>query len=92
MWGVQHNVTLYNLTNDYSTAKAMVLMKEIRILYVAQATCSVYCYIRMLLEYLDKDEFENILFALKIFMRGIIRVWLIPLGRLRWSGQSVRMI
>lgn len=34
---------------------------RIRILHVAQAAGGVDCYIRMLLKYLDKDKFENIL-------------------------------
>ena len=34
---------------------------KIRILHVAQAAGGVDCYIRMLLKYLDKDKFENIL-------------------------------
>lgn len=36
-------------------------MSKIRILHVAQAAGGVDRYIRMLLKYLDKDEFENIL-------------------------------
>ena len=35
--------------------------KKIRILHVAQAAGGVDRYIRMLLKYLDKDKFENIL-------------------------------
>ena len=34
---------------------------KIRILHVAQAAGGVDRYIRMLLKYLDKDRFENIL-------------------------------
>ena len=34
---------------------------KIRILHVAQAAGGVDCYIRMLLKYLDKEKFENIL-------------------------------
>lgn len=36
-------------------------MKKIRILHIAQAAGGVDRYIRMLLKYLDKDKFENIL-------------------------------
>lgn len=36
-------------------------MKKIRILHVAQAAGGVDCYIRILLKYLDKEKFENIL-------------------------------
>ena len=36
-------------------------MKKMRILHVAQAAGGVDCYIRMLLKYLDKEKFENIL-------------------------------
>ena len=36
-------------------------MKRIRILHVAQAAGGVDRYIRMLLKYLDKDKFENVL-------------------------------
>lgn len=36
-------------------------MEKIRILHVAQAAGGVDCYIRMLLKYLDKEKFENIL-------------------------------
>lgn len=36
-------------------------MKKIRILHVAQAAGGVDRYIRMLLKYLDKEKFENIL-------------------------------
>lgn len=36
-------------------------MKKIRILHVAQAAGGVDRYIRMLLKYLDKDKFENVL-------------------------------
>lgn len=36
-------------------------MKKIRILHVAQAAGDVERYIRMLLKYLDKDKFENVL-------------------------------
>ena len=35
--------------------------KKIRILHVAQAAGGVDRYIRMLLKYLDKEKFENIL-------------------------------
>lgn len=37
------------------------MMKKIRILHVAQAAGGVDRYIRMLLKYLDKDKFENVL-------------------------------
>lgn len=37
------------------------MMKKIRILNVAQAAGGVDRYIRMLLKYLDKDKFENVL-------------------------------
>lgn len=37
------------------------MMKRIRILHVAQAAGGVDRYIRMLLKYLDKDKFENVL-------------------------------
>lgn len=37
------------------------MMKKIRILHVAQAAGGVDRYIRMLLKYLDKEKFENIL-------------------------------
>lgn len=37
------------------------MMKKLRVLYVAQAAGGVDRYIRMLLKYLDKDRFENIL-------------------------------
>lgn len=37
------------------------MMKKIRVLHVAQAAGGVDRYIRMLLKYLDKDRFENIL-------------------------------
>ena len=37
------------------------MMKKIRILHVAQAAGGVDCYIRILLKYLDKEKFENIL-------------------------------
>jgi len=36
-------------------------MKKIRILHVAQAAGGVYRYIRIILKYLDKEKFENIL-------------------------------
>lgn len=37
------------------------MMKKIKILHVAQAAGGVDRYIRMLLKYLDKDKFENVL-------------------------------
>lgn len=37
------------------------MMKKVRILHVAQAAGGVDRYIRMLLKYLDKDKFENVL-------------------------------
>ena len=36
-------------------------MRKIRILHVVQAAGGVDRYIRMLLKYLDKEEFENIM-------------------------------
>ena len=42
-------------------------MKKIRILHVAQAAGGVDCYIRMLLKYLDKERFENILICSQDF-------------------------
>lgn len=43
---------------------------KIRILHVAQAAGGVDRYIRMLLKYLDKDKFENILVCSQDFHRG----------------------
>ena len=42
-------------------------MRRIRILHVAQAAGGVDRYIRMLLKYLDKDKFENILVCSQAF-------------------------
>ena len=42
---------------------------KIRILHVAQAAGGVDCYIRMLLKYLDKNKFENILVCSQDFCR-----------------------
>lgn len=42
-------------------------MSKIKILHVAQAAGGVDCYIRMLLKYLDKDKFENILICSQDF-------------------------
>lgn len=39
---------------------------KIRILHVAQAAGGVDRYIRMLLKYLDKEKFENILKLMKM--------------------------
>ena len=51
-------------------------MKKIRILHVAQAAGGVDRYIRMLLKYLDKEKFENILVYLQDFheedYRGLV--------------------
>ena len=53
------------------------MMKKIRILHVAQAAGGVDRYIRMLLKYLDKEKFENILVCSQDFhaedYRGLIR-------------------
>lgn len=43
-------------------------MKKIRILHVAQAAGGVDSYIRMLLKYLDKEKFENILVCSQDFL------------------------
>ena len=42
---------------------------KIRILHVAQAAGGVDHYIRMLLKYLDKDKFENILVCSQDFLK-----------------------
>lgn len=42
---------------------------SIRILHVAQAAGGVDCYIRMLLKYLDKDDYENILICSQDFRK-----------------------
>mgnify|MGYP004500712149 CR=1 FL=1 len=51
-------------------------MKKIRILHVAQAAGGVDCYIRILLKYLDKEKFENILVCSQDFheedYRGLV--------------------
>lgn len=51
-------------------------MKKIRILHVAQAAGGVDRYIRMLLKYLDKEKFENILVCSQDFheedYRGLV--------------------
>lgn len=44
-------------------------MRKIRILHVAQAAGGVDRYIRMLLKYLDKDKFENVLVCSQDFHR-----------------------
>lgn len=41
---------------------------KIRILHVAQAAGGVDRYIRMLLKYLDKEKFENILVCMIVFL------------------------
>lgn len=41
---------------------------KIRIMHIAQAAGGVDCYIRMLLKYLDKDKFENILICSQDFL------------------------
>ena len=46
---------------------------KIRILHVAQAAGGVDRYIRMLLKYLDKDKFENILVCSQDFQEMCIR-------------------
>lgn len=43
---------------------------KIRILYVAQAAGGVDRYIRMLLKYIDKEKFENILICSQDFCKG----------------------
>lgn len=43
--------------------------KKIKILHVAQAAGGVDRYIRMLLKYLDKEKFENILVCSQDFNR-----------------------
>ena len=43
---------------------------KIRILHVAQAAGGVDRYIRMLLKYLDKDKFENILVCSQDFIKN----------------------
>lgn len=43
--------------------------EKIRILHVAQAAGGVDCYIRMLLKYLDKNKFQNILVCSQDFCR-----------------------
>ena len=45
----------------------------IRILHVAQAAGGVDRYIRMLLKYLDKDKFENILVCSQDFKKEIMK-------------------
>ena len=45
-------------------------MRKIRILHVVQAAGGVDCYIRMLLKYLDKEEFENIMVCSQDFHKG----------------------
>ena len=44
-------------------------MRKIRILHVVQAAGGVDRYIRMLLKYLDKEKFENILVCSQDFNR-----------------------
>ena len=48
--------------------------KKIKILHVAQAAGGVDRYIRMLLKYLDKEKFENILVCSQDFNREDIKV------------------
>lgn len=52
------------------------MMKKVRILHVAQAAGGVDRYIRMLLKYLDKEKFENILVCSQDFheedYRGLV--------------------
>ena len=48
-------------------------MRKIRILHVAQAAGGVDRYIRMLLKYLDKEKFENILVCSQDFHEGDYR-------------------
>lgn len=52
------------------------MMKKVRILHVAQAAGGVDRYIRMLLKYLDKEKFENILVCSRDFheedYRGLV--------------------
>ena len=45
-------------------------MRKIRILHVVQAAGGVYRYIRMLLKYLNKEEFENIMVCSQDFHKG----------------------
>lgn len=45
-------------------------MRKIRILHVVQAAGGVDRYIRMLLKYLDKEEFENIMVCSQDFHKG----------------------
>ena len=45
-------------------------MQKIRILHVVQAAGGVDRYIRMLLKYLDKEEFENIMVCSQDFHKG----------------------
>ena len=44
-----------------------MMKNKIRILHVAQAAGGVDRYIRMLLKYLDKEKFENILICSQDF-------------------------
>ena len=46
--------------------------KKIKILHVAQAAGGVDRYIRMLLKYLDREKFENILVCSKILIGKIM--------------------
>lgn len=48
----------------------MISKKKIRIMHVAQAAGGVDRYIRMLLKYLDKDKFENILVCSQDFNKN----------------------
>ena len=48
---------------------------KIRILHVAQAAGGVDRYIRMLLKYLDKEKFENILVCSQDFHEEDYRAW-----------------
>ena len=43
------------------------MRQKIRVLHIAQAAGGVDCYIRMLLKYLDKEKFENILICSQDF-------------------------
>lgn len=49
-------------------------MKKIRILHVAQAAGGVDRYIQMLLKYLDREKFENILVCSYDFKKKTITV------------------
>ena len=55
--------------NYYRGVFERVKRNSIRILHVAQAAGGVDCYIRMLLKYLDKDDYENILICSQDFRK-----------------------